>query len=60
MGFAYMLRDKNESIVTLSLTEISTLNETLYQMGKETYDEIASVSYEFEYSLEQGRQNGLD
>ena len=60
MAFAYMLNDKDESIVTMSLTEISTLNGTLYQIDKETYDEIVSVSYDFEFSLEQERQNGLD
>ena len=60
MAFAHMLRDKDESIVTVLLTEISTLNETLYHMDKETYDEIVSVSYDFEYSLEQERQSGLD
>ena len=59
MAFAHMLRDKDGSIVTVSLTEISTLNETLYQMNKETYDEIVSVPYDFEYSLGQERQNGL-
>ena len=60
MAFAHILRDKDETIVTVSLTEISTLNETLYQMDKETYDEIVSVSYDFEYSLEQERQNRID
>ena len=43
MAFAHILMDKDESIVTVALTEISTLNETLYQMDKETYDEIVSV-----------------
>ena len=60
MAFDHILRDKDESIVTVSLTEISTLNETLYQMDKETYDEIVSVSYDFQYSLEQERQNRID
>ena len=60
MAFAYIRRDKDESIVTVSLTEISTLNETLHQMDKETYDEIVSVSYDFEYSLEEERQNRID
>ena len=59
-AFAHILRDKDESIITVSLTEISTLNETLCQMDKETYDEIVSVSYDFEYSLEQERQNRID
>ena len=60
MAFAHILRDKDESIVTVSLTEISTLNATLYQMDKETYDEIVSVSYDFEYPLEQERHNRID
>ena len=38
MAFARILRNKDESIVTVSLTEISTSNEILYQMDKETYD----------------------
>ena len=29
-------------------------------MDKETYDEIVSVSYDFEYSLEQEKQNRID
>ena len=60
MAFAHIFRDKDESIVTVSLTEISTLNETLYKMDKETYDEIVSVSYDLEYSSEQERQNRID
>ena len=55
MAFAHILGDKNQSIVTVSLTEISTLNETLYQMDKGTYDKIVSVSYD-----EQERQNRID
>ena len=60
MAFAHILRDKDDSILTVYLTEISTLNERLYQMNKETYDEIVSVSYDFEYSLEQERRNRID
>ena len=60
MTFAHILRDKDESIVTVSLTEISTLNSTFYQMDKQTYDEIVSVPYDFKYYLEQERQNRID
>ena len=48
MAVAHILRDKDENIVTINLTEINSLKETLFQMDKETYDEIFSISEHFE------------
>ena len=52
MAFAHILRDKDEKIVTINLTKINNLNETLF----ETYDEIFSISEDFKNSFENERQ----
>ena len=52
MAFAHILRDKDENIVTINFTEINNLKETLFQMDKETYDEIVSISEGSKNSLE--------
>ena len=54
MTFAHILCDKD---VTIDLTEINKLNETLFQMDKETYYGIVSISEDFENSLENSLEN---
>ena len=52
MAFAHILRDKDESIVKVNLNELNMLHGTFYKMEKETFNELASVSQDFENSLE--------
>ena len=56
MALAQILCDKDKNIVTITLTEINNLNETLLQMDKETYGEIVSISEVFENSLKNEKQ----
>ena len=44
MAFAHILRDRDESIVTVDLTELNMLHGTFYKMEKETFLELVSVS----------------
>ena len=50
--------DKDEKIVIVSLTEINTLNATLFQLDMEIFKEIASIAYGFEESS--GRETQKD
>ena len=50
--FAHILRDKDESIVTVNLAELNMLGGTFYKMDKETFLELVCVSQDFENSLE--------
>ena len=52
MTFAHILRDKDESIVTVNLAELNMLGGTFYKMDKETFLELVCVSQDFENSLE--------
>ena len=52
MTFAHILRDKDESIVTVNLAELNRLGGTFYKMNKETFLELVCVSQDFENSLE--------
>ena len=52
MAFAHILRDKDESIVTVNLSELNMLHGTFYKMEKETFHKLVSVSHDFENSLE--------
>ena len=60
MPFAHILLDKDENTVTINLTEINNLNETLFQMDKETYEEIVPISEDFENSLGNERQKASE
>ena len=48
---------KDESIVTIHLTEVNDLSETL---DKDTYDEIVSISDNFKDSLENERRKASE
>ena len=50
--FAHILRNKDESIVTVNLAELNMLGGTFYKMDKETFLELVCVSQDFENSLE--------
>ena len=50
MAFVHILRDTDESIVTVNLIELNMLHGTFYKM--ETFHESVSVSQDFENSLE--------
>ena len=52
MAFAHILRDRDESIVTVSLIELNMRRGTFYKMEKETFHELFSFSQDFENSLE--------
>ena len=52
MTFAHILRDKDESIVTVNLAELNMLGGTFYKIDKETFLELVCVSQDFENSLE--------
>ena len=52
MTFAHILRDKDESIVTVNLAELNMLGGTFYKMYKETFLELVCVSQDFKNSLE--------
>ena len=60
VALAHIVRDKDENIVTIPLTEINNLNVTLFQMDKETYNEIVSISEDFENSLENEKQKASE
>ena len=58
MAFAHILRDKDESIVTVNLIEFNMLHGTFYKMEKETFHELlVFVSQDFESSL--GKENTI-
>ena len=44
MTFAHILRDNDENIVTVNLTERETLTGRIYLMNIETYEELKTVS----------------
>ena len=47
MTFAHILRDKDESIVTVNLAELNVLGGTFYKMDKETFLELGTDHYFF-------------
>ena len=49
--FAHILRDNDENIVTVNLTERETSTGRTYLMDTETYEELKTVSEDFEESL---------
>ena len=51
MTFARILRDNDENIITVNLTERETLTGRIYLMDTETYEELKTVSEDFEESL---------
>ena len=51
MTFAHILRDNDEDIVTVILAERETLTGRIYLMNTETYEELKTVSEDFEESL---------
>ena len=50
-NFAHILRDNDENIVTVNLTERETLTLRIYLMDTETYEELKTVSEDFKESL---------
>ena len=49
--FAHILQDNDENIVTVNLTERETSTGRIYLMDTETYEELKTVSEDFEESL---------
>ena len=48
---AHILRDNDENIVTVNLTERETSTGRIYLTDTETYEELKTVSEDFEESL---------
>ena len=51
MTFAHILQDNDENFVTVHQTERETLTGRMYLMDTETYEELKTVSEDFEESL---------